>query len=48
MINSLMLDNQNKNKGTEKLKATNEELGKIYNDREEQYQSMKEVVLKGI
>ena len=47
MINSLILDNNNKLKEAEKLKATNEELGKVYMDREEQYKSMKEVVGKG-
>ena len=47
MINSLILDNNNKIKEKEKLKETNEELGKIYMEREEQYKSMKEVVGKG-
>ena len=31
----------------EKLKKVNEELQKIFNDREEQYKSMKEVVATG-
>ena len=48
MINNLIIDNNNKNKETEKLKITNEELGKIFNDREGQYNSMKEVVSKGM
>ena len=47
MINSLIADNKNKNKETEKLKEKNEELGKIYNEREGQYKSMKEVVANG-
>ena len=47
MINSLIVDNKNKNKETEKLKETNEALGKIYNEREGQYNSMKEVVANG-
>ena len=47
MINSLIADNNNKNIETEKLKEKNEELGKIYNEREGQYNSMKEVVANG-
>ena len=47
MIDNLKLNNQNKEKDTQKLKEMNEELQKIFNDREEQYKSMKEVVATG-
>ena len=47
MIDNLRLNNQNKEKDTQKLKKVNEELQKIFNDREEQYKSMKEVVATG-
>ena len=47
MIDNLRLNNKNKQKDTQKLKEVNEELQKIYNDREQQYKSMKEVVAKG-
>ena len=47
MIDNLKLNNTNKEKEKEKLKKLNEELQKIYNDRENQYKSMKEVVAKG-
>ena len=48
MISNLILENNNKNKKIEKLKVTNEELGKIFSAIEGQYNSMKEVVAKGI
>ena len=41
MIDNLRLNNQNKEKDTQKLKKVNEELQTIFNDREEQYKSMK-------
>ena len=47
MIDNLKLNNTNKEKEKEKLKQINEELQKIYNDREHKYKSMKEVVAKG-
>lgn len=46
MINSLIFDNNNKMKEIEKLKEDNEKLGKIYNEREEQYNSMKDAIGK--
>ena len=47
MIDNLRINNANKEKDTIKLKEVNEELQKIYIDREEQYKSMKEVVANG-
>ena len=47
MIDNLRLNNNNKEKDTIKLKEVNEELQKIYDDREKQYKSMKEVVASG-
>ena len=47
MIDNLRINNKNKENETQKLKEINEELQKVYNDREEQYKSMKEVVAKG-
>ena len=46
MINSLITDNKNKIKETENLKERNDNLGKMYNEREGQYNAMKEVLAK--
>ena len=46
MIDNLKLNNKNKEKEALKLKQKNEELQKVYDDRETQYKSMKEVVVK--
>ena len=46
MIDNLKLNNKNKEKEAFKLKQKNEELQKVYDDRETQYKSMKEVVVK--
>lgn len=45
MIETLKLENNNKLKEYNKLKYNNEELGKIYNEKEKQYKAMKEVVI---
>ena len=45
MIDNLKLNNKNKEKEALKLKQKNEELQKVYDDRETQYKSMKEVVV---
>ena len=47
MIDSLISDNKNKLKETGNLKERNDNLGKIYNEREEQYNAMKEALAKG-
>ena len=47
MIDNLKLNNKNKVNETQKLKKINEELQRVYNDREEQYKSMKEIVANG-
>ena len=47
MIDNLKLNNKNKEKDTIKLKSINEELQKIYDEKNNQYKSMKEVVAKG-
>ena len=46
MVNSLITDNKNKIKETENLKERNDNLGKMYNEREGQYNAMKEVLAK--
>ena len=47
MINSLISDNNNKLKETENLKERNDNLEQICNEREGQYNAMKEALAKG-
>jgi len=46
MTNSLIIDNNNKLKETKSLKERNDNLEKMFNEREEQYNAMKEVLAK--